>query len=562
MSDVRPELPGLPDTVPARMLNEFVYCARLFYLEWVQSRFATSHDVEEGLYVHRVVDVASGELPVGDSESASWGGRRATSMWLTSPTLGVSAKVDVVESGSDGALVPVDYKKGHPDAGDLPWPSDRVQSVLQAMLLREHGYRCDRAEIWYDETRQRVAVDVTDSSVEEVTSLLRAAWQVAAADRAPRPLVNSPKCPRCSLVGICLPDETQTLVVRSSPTARPRRIVPDAGEARPVYVVEQGSVVGVRRGRIEIFGDGSVMASYRLIDVSQVCIYGNVSVTAQAMRELMARDAAVLYFSFGGWFSGMATGLPGKNVDLRRAQVMASPDQALDIARRMISAKIRNSRVLLRRNSRVDVAATVEQLGRAARGALAVQSAPSLLGVEGTAARLYFGRLTTMIGPAARVDTAGFDENGRARRPPPDPLNALLSFCYALLVKDLTATVHSVGFDPYLGVLHRPRFGRPALALDLAEEFRPLIAESVVLQVLNNGEIATHHFRQRAGGCQLEPEGRKAVLRAYERRLDQEVKHPHFGYQVSYRRALEVQCRVLAAHLLSELPEYTAFTTR
>lgn len=204
----------------------------------------------------------------------------------------------------------------------------------------------------------------------------------------------------------------------------------------------------------------------------------------------------------------------------------------------------------------------VEQLKNLTGSARDASSAESLLGFEGTAARLYFSKFTTMVAEGAKVDVLAFDSNGRARRPPPDPLNTLLSFTYALLVKDLTVTLHSVGLDPYWGFLHRPRFGRPALALDLAEEFRPLVAESVVLQVLNNGEVRESSFLTRAGGCQLEAEGRKAVLRAYERRLDHEITHPHFGYRVNYRRAMEVQARMLAAHLLGELPDYTPFVTR
>jgi len=228
----------------------------------------------------------------------------------------------------------------------------------------------------------------------------------------------------------------------------------------------------------------------------------------------------------------------------------------------MIRGKVRNQRTMLRRNSRADCSRTVDQLKGLAEHTRVVAGIPSLLGVEGTAARLYFGRFTTMVSDGSHVDVSAFDENGRSRRPPPDPLNALLSFCYALLVKDMTVTLHSVGFDPYVGFLHRPRFGRPALALDLAEEFRPLIAESVALQVLNNGELRPSDVKQRVGGCQLEPSGRKAVLRGYERRLDHQITHPHFGYRVTYRRAMEVQARLLAAHLLGELPEYVPFVTR
>lgn len=560
MSDVvRPDLPGLPETVPARMVNEFVYCPRLFHLEWVQSRWASNDDVEEGLYVHRVVDTAAGKMP---DTGEAWAGRRVTSLWLTSPRLGISGRLDLVEEGADGAVVPVDYKKGRPDRHGQPWPSDRVQSLIQVLLLQDAGYRVDHAEVWYAETRRRVRIEANAKALEETLGTLRALWQVASRDAAPPPLVNSPKCPRCSLVSICMPDELRALSIRQRERTAVKRVMAADPQQRPVYVAHQGAVVGVRRGRLEVFADQEKLVSFRLIDVSQLCVMGNVSVTPQAVRELMARDAPILWFSYGGWFQGMANGLPDRNVDLRRAQYLASSNAALGVAREMIYGKIRNSRTMLQRNSRSDVAQVAAQLKELAIAARKSGGVPSLLGLEGTAARLYFGRFASMISDNSHVTGEAFDSHGRARRPPPDPVNAVLSFCYALLAKDLTVITHAVGFDPYLGVLHRPRFGRPALALDLAEEFRPLIAESVTLQLFNNGGLSLRDFRSRAGGCQLEPDGRKAVLRAYERRLEHEIVHPHFGYRVSYRRALEVQARQLAAHLVGEVSTYSAFVTR
>ncbi|WP_255556091.1 CRISPR-associated endonuclease Cas4g/Cas1g [Tessaracoccus palaemonis] len=559
MRAIRPDVPGLPDTVPARMINEFVYCPRLFHLEWVQSQFTTNDDVEEGLYVHRVVDKGSGDLP---DKTEAWDGRRATSVWVTSSRLGLTAKLDLVEGSDDGTAVPVDYKKGRPNDDGSAWTGDRIQLLVQAMLLRDAGYQVDRAEVWYAESRRRVAVVVDDEGVAEVEDILERLWATASQPKAPAPLRGSPKCPRCSLVGVCLPDEISALNTRAKERKQLRRVMAPDRLSRPVYVTLQGASVGVRRGRLEVFSDGETKASYRLIDVSQVCLFGNVSVSAQAMRELMSREAPVLWFSFGGWFSGMAEGLPGRNVELRRAQYTANPEFALNVARNMIAGKIRNSRTMLRRNSRTEVGPVIDQLMDMSSAARRVESPASLLGIEGTAARIYFGEFTSMVGAGCKVDVGSFNANGRARRPPPDILNALLSFTYALLTKDLTVALHAVGLDPYWGVMHRPRFGRPALALDLAEEFRPLVAESVVLQVLNNGEVSDASFRIHAAGCQLESEGRKVVLSAYERRLEHEITHPHFGYRVTYRRAMEVQARMLAAHLKGELPEYVPFVTR
>lgn len=560
MSDATGE--GRPETVPARMVNEFVYCPRLFHLEWVQGQFASSDYVEAGLYVHRVVDRPGGTMPDPEQQEDVLAGREARSVWVTSPKMRVTAKVDIVRRDGDGSFVPVDYKKGRPDPGGGAWASDRIQSVLQALVLRDAGYDVHEAEVWYHETRQRVTLPIDDSSASEARTIVDDLWRVAADPEPPPPLVDSPKCPRCSLVGICLPDEINALRQRDAERARPRRIVPANPDPQPVYIQEQGAIVGVRGERLQVHRDKELLASLRLIDVGQLCLQGNVGTTPQVMRELFAREVPVCWFSYGGWFAGMAHGLPGKNVDIRRAQYTADRDVALGAARRMIEGKIRNSRTLLRRNSRSDASDKVDSLGGLATKVRSAQGFDTLLGLEGAAARVYFSAFSGMLSSDTDLPTDQFDVNGRSRRPPPDPVNALLSFGYSLLVKDLTVTALAVGFDPYFGLYHRPRFGRPALALDLAEEFRPLVAESMVLQVVNNGEVTERDFVTRAGGCQLDKAGRRAVLRAYERRMSHEIKHPLFGYRISYRRAIEVQCRLLAAHLVGELDEYTPFMTR
>ena len=190
------------------------------------------------------------------------------------------------------------------------------------------------------------------------------------------------------------------------------------------------------------------------------------------------------------------------------------------------------------------------------------ESVGQLLGYEGAAARLYFQSLPGMLKSSHALPGGAFTFENRNRRPPADAVNCLLSFVYGLLVKDLTVTCHAVGFDPYLGFYHRPRFGRPALALDLAEEFRSVLADSTVLTAVNNGEVSPGDFVVRAGGVALTASGRKAVLSAYERRLETTVTHPVFHYTLTYRRVLEVQARMLAAYLLDEIPSYVPFTIR
>lgn len=546
MSDV-------PDLVPARMVNEFEYCPRLFYLEWVQSRFEDNPDTVEGRYVHRNVDAGGGRIDDPDEDSPV---RKARSVTVSSENLGIIAKADIIE-GKGNTVTPVEAKRGRPPKHGPAWSPELVQICAIGLILQDNGYDCSEGQIFFAESRERVKVPFDEKLVWQTLNVLKDLKEVAGSPDPPPPLVDSPKCPRCSLVGICLPDETNLLANRSD--VPPRRLTPRDSAARPLYVTEQGTRIGVSKGRVTVSQQKEVLQEVRLIDVSQVSIYGNVQISSQTMRAMFDQQVPVCWFSYGGWFQGIAHGLPSKHVDLRRRQVAIAAQAGLPIAQRMVEGKIRNSRTLLRRNSRSEVKPILEQLKATADQTAEVDTIESLLGVEGAAARLYFSRFSAML----KDDSLGtFDFQGRNRRPPRDPVNCLLSYAYSLLTKDLTAVALAVGFDPYLGVFHKPRFGRPALALDLAEEFRPIIADSVVVNVINNGEIQENGFTVRAQGVALTQQGRRSFIAAYERRLDQEVTHPVYGYKITYRRVLEVQARMLGAYLLGEIPDYMPFMTR
>lgn len=362
-----------------------------------------------------------------------------------------------------------------------------------------------------------------------------------------------------------------------------RRLQPTKGAAMPLYVDEQGSMVGKTGDRLTISHKGVQKASVRLLDVSQLSVFGAVTITSAALALLVEHGVPICHFSYGGWFNAITTGQHHKNVELRIRQyaIAADAEASLKLAKEMIEAKIRNSRTLLRRNLNPDGVPApsqaldanerdltlrsqsskhhpaVRQLKEYRSRVRNVTTAESLLGLEGMAAKEYFAAFCSLL--PANVQAAW---EGRNRRPPTDPLNAVLSYLYALLVKDVTVAVHSAGFDPMLGVFHRPRYGRPSLALDLAEEFRPLIGDSTALLLFNNKEIAADGFISRAGASAMTAATRKAVIAAYERRMATEITHPVFGYKISYRRVLEVQARLLARTMLGEIPTYPAFFTR
>ena len=305
---------------------------------------------------------------------------------------------------------------------------------------------------------------------------------------------------------------------------------------------------------------GSDLQKFPRHQVRAIYLYGAVQLTAQAAQACLEDGIDVAYFSPAGRFLGLLRGLPASGVDARLGQyrMFGEPGIRLKIAREVVRAKIHNQRVLLMRNgdapdrtlrALADLRDLTEKAG----------DLDTLRGLEGTAAAQYFEHFATMLSEKAGVQ---FSFTERNRRPPRDPLNALLSQGYSILSKELAGVCHAVGLDPFLGFYHQPRYGRPALALDLMEEFRPLIADSVAISLLNRGELTAGHFSRSASGCFLREDGRKIFWEAWFRRLDTEVTHPQFGYAMSYRRMLEVQARQLWRYVRGEAERYFGFTTR
>jgi CRISPR-associated protein Cas1 len=303
--------------------------------------------------------------------------------------------------------------------------------------------------------------------------------------------------------------------------------------------------------------DEGVIADARLMETASISLFGNVQMSSQASRAVLSRDIPIFFLSYGGWLTGYARSVDDHSLDLRQAQMRLAPERRLQIARSLVEGKVRNQRTMVRR-----------AFGQAARRVLQglslcierIRRAPTveeLLGLEGRAAQLYFRSVAMMF-----VPEHGFEFGNRNRRPPTDPINALLSFGYAMLSKEAAAAVIAVGFEPGLGVYHALRPGRPALALDLMEEFRPLIVDSTVLSLVNTREIRPSHFLRRGIGIALTDDGRRIFIRAFERRLQSTVTHPIFGYEATYRRALWMQARLLARAIQDDIPSYPAFVTR
>jgi len=550
-----PPASGETPLIPARMVNEYVYCPRLAYLMWTQAEWSESADTVEGRRIHTRADRPGQPLPAPETIAAVEPILATRSVTLSSASLGVIAKIDIAES-EGGTVTPVDYKRGkRPHTSLGAYEPERIQVCLQALLLEEHGYQVDEGAIWYAESRERVRIVLDESLRNAARDAVNGLRLLVSQGRIPPPLSDSPKCPRCALVSICLPDELAALAGSS---LAPRPIAVPADEALPLLVQSQRARISKEGETLKITDEDQGESTVRLIDISDVTLFGNVGITTPALTTLLEREIPVTFLSYSGWFKGIAHGLGHRNVELRTAQYRSSFDEAfcLRFARDLVAAKIANQRTILRRNGRDDASHALERLSAARKATARASYVGELLGLEGDAAATYFRAFSDLLSPPATSSTIPFHFETRNRRPPTDPVNAMLSLGYAMLARHLTVALASIGLDPYRGLYHMPRYGRPALALDIMEPFRPIIADSVVLSVVNTGEIGPDDFIIAATGTALTTHGRKRFLEAFERRLSQETTHPLFGYRVSMRRLLLVQARLFGRFLLGEIPAY------
>jgi CRISPR-associated protein Cas1 len=580
-----------------RNLHNFIYCPRLFYFQWVENIFQENADTVAGSHVHRNVDAPSKlEDP---KELGLPEGSKLRSLRLESESLGLIGVVDIVEGGPDGAEV-IDYKRGSArrdgEGERVAKEPDALQVAAHALLLREHGVNAVRGAIYYAADKRRVPVEFTDELFDKVRKSVADAKQIAASGKCPPPLKNDARCLYCSAYPICLPNESLWWSKRrkpadneaqiqfgfigqsddavknqilealdfaaestdKEPTLQPPRPEGDDGEI--LVVQTPGAQIGQRGDELLVSVKGEDVRKLPGQQVRAIYCYGAVQMTAQAITTCLELGIDVSYFSPAGRFLGMLGGLPASGVDARRGQyrLFELPNVRLQLAREIIRAKIHNQRVMLMRNG--DVPDRVTHLMAGFRDATeSARDLTALMGIEGSAAALYFEQFESML---KQRDDWKFDWRGRNRRPPRDPVNALLSLGYSMLAKELTGVCHSVGLDPFLGFMHQPRYGRPALALDLMEEFRPLIADSVAISLINRGELGPEDFIRSANGTFLTDKGRKPFWEAWFRRLDAEVSHPEFSYKMAYRRMLEVQARQLWRFVRGEALTYHGFTTR
>lgn len=322
-----------------------------------------------------------------------------------------------------------------------------------------------------------------------------------------------------------------------------------------VYVLENEAYLSKEGGTLKVSrrAGREVLLQKPLIAVEEIVILGNAVVTPALLKHCAQEGVGIHYLSPTGTYYAGLTRTPSKNAPARVAQFKAylEPTWKLALAQRFVLGKIRNGLVFLRRNG----AEGWERLKEALLEAERAQDEEALRGAEGRAADLYFRAFAELL-----PEEFAFGE--RSRRPPRDPANSLLSLAYTLLAKECESALLVAGLDPYVGYLHEVRYGRPSLALDLMEEFRSVLADSVVLSLLNNRRVTLEDFDDSEGFPRLRKEAWPKFLRAWEERLNERVQHPLLRKRLAYREILLAQARILVKHLLGELPRYEPFAVR
>lgn len=331
-----------------------------------------------------------------------------------------------------------------------------------------------------------------------------------------------------------------------------------------LYITRPDCYLHKERETVVIKQGDSKLAQFPMLALQNILCFGQVSVSPALMASCIEAGVGLTFFTEFGKFQAQVLGMPKGNVLLRRTQYRWADDEekSVSVARLMIAAKVGNCRAVLMREQRNhgasdDLAQAAQKMAALLENIRHARHIPQLMGLEGEAASLYFGVFNALL----RAE--GFEFSGRVRRPPGDPVNALLSFAYVLLASECASALAGVGLDPYVGFLHQDRPGRKSLALDLMEELRAPLADRFVLTLINRGQLKMDDFVTEASGAvRLKDEAKKTFLTAYQERKKESLKHPYLDETIDLGLLPHAQALLLARHLRGDMQHYTPFVVR
>jgi CRISPR-associated protein Cas1 len=515
-------------------LHALAYCERLFYLEEVEEIRVADDRVFDGRTLHQALD--------GDGELVR--------LQLESEGLGIRGKVDAIRR-RDGRLIPHEHKKGRAregDAGPEAWASDRLQVGAYALLVEEAtGEAVSEARVRYHGSNATVRVAIDDNIRAEVRSAIGRAQELMATVERPPVTTNERLCTRCSLAPVCLPEEARAASDKEHPTVR---LFPPDDERRPIHVLGHGGRIGRSGDELLVTPREGPAIREPVNEIRSVTVHGNTSISAQALQLCAERGVVVHWFTGAGSYTGSFHREDNAiQRRIRQYEALRDPGTRLRLARTLVQARAEGQlRFLLRatqgkERSETGVADAVDGIRTVLRAVPAAPDESVLLGLEGRAAALYFGKVPVLIGSNIADELR---PHGRTRRPPLDPFNALLSFGYGLLLREVTQAIRGVGLEGAFGFYHRPRSSAPPLALDIMELFRVALVDMAVIGAINRQQFDAQADFVRAGRqVWLNDDGRRKAIEVFERRLADEWRHPVLRYSLSYRRQIELEVRLL-----------------
>lgn len=516
-------------------LHALAYCERLFYLEEVEEIRVADAAVYAGRRLHEELAADEGEL---------------VSLVLESDTLGIRGKADCLRR-RDGRLIPYEHKRGRSakdDNGPQAWPSDRLQVCAYTLLLEEHtGSAIEEARIRYHANNTTVRVAVDETARIDVRRAVARARALSRSVERPPVTENDRLCLRCSLAPVCLPEEER---LAKDEEWEPVRLFPQDRERQTVHVTTHGARVGKSGETLTVTDTAGQKQAFPIREVGEVVIHGYAQVSTQAIHLCASQEVGVHWFTGGGrYVSGLVSGASPVQRRIRQFEALREPGLLFRLTRRLVIARASSQLGFLLRASRgkdrtaLGIEGAIQGLRNALRSASYAEGVDALRGHEGDAGRHYFsgfpGLLRDDLDERMRFD-------GRNRRPPRDRINALLSFGYALLYRDVLQAIMSVGLEPAFGFFHRPRSAAHPLALDVMELFRvPLWDMPLVASVNRLQWDAEEDFTQAGKQVWLSDTGRKKAIEVYERRKEDRWKHPVTKYSLSYARLIELEARLL-----------------
>jgi len=527
--------------LPISLVAHTVFCERRAWIEAAGERVVHSQ-IEAGIAAHTTVDA-----PEADQ-------LRARSIDVSHEALGVVGRCDVLRTGNGDAVAIVEYKATPVRRIAEVTDANVVQLALQRMCLESVGIKVISQEIYFTNHRRAIQIELSATDFTDAEQWVAKTREIIERQQAPPPLIDDPRCGSCSHVSVCLPDEHSRIQT-------PRSISVSDPHGEILHVTTPGSRASLRAGRVVVTKAREEIASVPIERVVGVVVHGNTDLSSALIREILWRGYSIVWCAGSGRVVGSARSASSPNGLARVRQHVVSDTGHLGLAREFIRSKVSNQATQLRRNARTDVADAIRTMRAIARQCIEAPDIPQLYGLEGQAAALYFEHFPALLSENADPEFLA-RWPGRIGRNAGDPLNVLLNYAYGLLLADIIRAVHACGLDPHAGFLHSAARNKPALALDLMEEFRAPVADSVIVGMINNGEVLASDLPTTVGTRMLGERARRAVTSAYQRRTHQEFKHPVFGYGVSWRRAMEVQARMILGVLDGTAATYTGIRSR